>query len=60
VKSLRAGGFLVYITCSVFKNENEEVVEFIQEQLSLQLINMEYLKGYDQKADSLFTALFTL
>jgi 16S rRNA (cytosine967-C5)-methyltransferase len=60
VKNLQAGGFLVYITCSVFKNENEEVVKFIQEQLSLQLINMEYLKGYDQKADSLFTALFTL
>jgi 16S rRNA (cytosine967-C5)-methyltransferase len=60
VKSLQTGGFLVYITCSVFKNENEEVAEFIQEQLSLQLINMEYLKGYHQKADSLFTALFTL
>jgi 16S rRNA (cytosine967-C5)-methyltransferase len=60
VKNLQTAGFLVYITCSVFKNENEEVVKFIQEQLSLQLINMEYLKGYDQKADSLFTALFTL
>jgi 16S rRNA (cytosine967-C5)-methyltransferase len=60
VKNLQAGGFLVYITCSVFKNENEEVVKFIQEQLSLQLINMEYLKGYDKKADSLFTAVFKL
>jgi 16S rRNA (cytosine967-C5)-methyltransferase len=60
VKNLQTGGFLVYITCSVFKNENEKVVEFIQEQLSLQLISMEYLKGYNLKADTLFTALFTL
>jgi len=50
----------LYITCSVFKNENEEVVKFISEQLSLQLLNMEYLKGYNQKADTLFTALFIL
>ena len=60
VKNLQTGKFLVYITCSVFKNENEKVVKYIQEQLSLHLINMEYLKGYDQKADTLFTAVFTL
>ena len=60
VKSLKKDGFLLYITCSVFKNENEEVVKFISEQLSLQLLNMEYLKGYNQKADTLFTALFVL
>jgi len=59
-KSLRKEGFLLYITCSVFKKENEEVVKFISEQLSLQLLNMEYLKGYNQKADTLFTALFVL
>lgn len=60
VKSLRTGGFFVYITCSVFKNENEEVVRFIKDELSLHLINSEYLKGYQQKADTLFAALFSL
>src|SRR5687768_9272222 len=60
VKNLKKDGFLLYITCSVFKKENEEVVEFIKEQLSLQLLNMEYLNGYNQKADTLFTALFVL
>ena len=60
VKSLRKEGFLLYITCSVFKKENEEIVEFIKAQLSLQLLNMEYLKGYNKKADTLFTALFVL
>lgn len=51
-------GYFLYITCSVFVKENEEVVEFIQKNTSLQLIEMEYLKGYDKKADTLFTALF--
>ena len=60
VKNLKKDGFLLYITCSVFKNENEEVVEYIKEHLSLRLLNMEYLKGYNQKADTLFTALFVL
>lgn len=60
VKSLRKDGFLLYITCSVFKDENEEVVQFIGGQLSLQLLEMRYLKGYNDKADTLFTALFVL
>lgn len=59
-KALKKEGFLLYITCSVFKNENEEVVDFIQQRLSLQLQFMQYLKGYDKKADTLFTALFSL
>jgi len=42
----------------VFKKENEEVVRFIQEKFHLQLIKMELLKGYNQKADSMFAALF--
>jgi 16S rRNA (cytosine967-C5)-methyltransferase len=54
---LRPGGYLLYITCSVFKKENEEVIETIQNEHSLQLIKMELLKGYDRKADTLFAAL---
>jgi len=60
VKALKKNGCFLYITCSVFKKENEEVVEFIKSNHSLQLIEMQYLKGYDQKADTLFAALFTL
>jgi len=55
---LKNEGHFLYITCSVFEKENEEVVEFIQKQTSLQLIKMEYLEGHDKKADTLFTALF--
>ena len=60
LKNLKKEGFLLYITCSVFKKENEEVAEFISERLSLRLLNSEYLEGYNRKADTLFTALFVL
>ncbi len=60
VKGLKPDGFLLYITCSVFKKENEEVVDFIQQQLSLHLVSQSYFKGYHQKGDTLFSALFTL
>lgn len=52
------GGYLLYITCSVFKGENEEVVEHIKANSPLQLERMELLKGYNRKADTLFAALF--
>lgn len=55
---LKPGGFLLYCTCSVFKKENEEVVDFIQQQHSLQLIQSTLFTGYTMKADTLFGALF--
>ncbi|MEJ0102220.1 MAG: hypothetical protein WDO19_06540 [Bacteroidota bacterium] len=57
VRCLQQGGYILYITCSVFKMENEEVVGFLQEKHGLQLLRMELLKGYGQKADTLFAAL---
>ena len=54
---LQTGGYLLYITCSVFKKENEEVVEYIREKFNLELQAMEILKGYDKKADTMFAAL---
>lgn len=57
VKKLKPGGYLLYITCSVFKNENEAVVEFIEHQLGLSVIKKELLVGYNKKADTLFAAL---
>jgi 16S rRNA (cytosine967-C5)-methyltransferase len=55
---LQKGGIFCYITCSVFKNENEDMANFIKEKFHLQLLQMELLKGYDKKADSMFTAVF--
>jgi 16S rRNA (cytosine967-C5)-methyltransferase len=58
IPHLFKNGFFLYITCSVFKKENEEVVEFIQKKFPLQLIRKEVLIGYDKKADTMFGALF--
>jgi 16S rRNA (cytosine967-C5)-methyltransferase len=58
IPSLKEGGMLLYITCSVFKKENEEIVEFIKENFHLQLKKMKILKGYDKHADSMFAAEF--
>ncbi|MCO5239608.1 MAG: Fmu (Sun) domain-containing protein [Chitinophagaceae bacterium] len=54
---IKPGGHLLYITCSVFRKENEETVNDIEKELGLQLLKMEVLKGYDKKADTLFAAL---
>lgn len=54
---IKTGGYFLYITCSVFKKENEEQVEFI-EKLGLKLIEQKVLKGYSLKADTMFAALF--
>ena len=56
IPHLKPGGKLIYITCSVFKKENEDTVNFIVENSGLQLEKMEVLKGYDKKADTLFAA----
>ena len=58
IPHLLQGGTFIYITCSVFKNENEDMVDFIKEKFHLQLLQMELLKGYDKKADSMFVAFF--
>lgn len=58
LQDLKENGYLLYITCSVFKKENEENVDFFVENLALHLIESQYLKGYEMQADTLFVALF--
>lgn len=58
VKHLKQQGYFLYITCSVFKAENEDMAEFIQTKFQLTLIKSKLLKGYDKKADTMFAALF--
>jgi len=55
---LKSGKSLIYITCSVYKEENEEVVSYIENELNLKLESMTSILGYDRKADSMFTAKF--
>ena len=56
---LKPGGALLYITCSVFKKENEDIVGYIQRQTSAVLLKQELIEGYYTKADSMFAALLT-
>ncbi|RBQ03836.1 RsmB/NOP family class I SAM-dependent RNA methyltransferase [Pedobacter miscanthi] len=56
VKYLKPGKPLVYITCSAFAQENEEVVQHIVDTLPLELEKMELIKGYENNADTMFVA----
>ena len=47
---------LIYSTCSVFKEENEMVVEFLLKNHALKLEEMKIIKGYTNSADSMFVA----
>ncbi len=56
VKHLKPGKPLVYITCSVFAEENEGVVNYLRETHGLNVQQMAVLHGYRHKADSMFVA----
>jgi 16S rRNA (cytosine967-C5)-methyltransferase len=56
VKYLKPGKPLIYITCSVFKAENEGMVDFIVKELGLKLEEQTVLKGYENKADTMFVS----
>ncbi len=49
---------LVYSTCSVFKKENEGMAKFMEDTLGLRPDRMKTIKGYDDRADSMFAARF--
>ena len=53
---LDSNGILVYITCSVFETENENIVSHIC-QNGFELIHSEYILGYNHKADSMFLSI---
>jgi 16S rRNA (cytosine967-C5)-methyltransferase len=57
-KQLKPGGYFLYITCSVYKQENEEAVAFVAEHTKLKLVSSSLFQGYEQRADTLFAALF--
>ena len=55
---VKPGGHYVYITCSVFKAENEAVVEkLLAANPQLKLIHQELTNGIADGADSMFTAI---
>ncbi len=56
---LRPGGYFLYITCSVFEAENEDMVQYISQSFSdAELMNYQLIAGFEKRADSMFAALF--
>ncbi|RYD74106.1 MAG: RsmB/NOP family class I SAM-dependent RNA methyltransferase, partial [Sphingobacteriales bacterium] len=51
---LKTGKPLVYITCSVFKAENEEVIEKFCAKHSVKIDEQKYLEGYKTGAENIF------
>lgn len=57
LECLEDEGCFLYITCSVFEKENEQVAAYILQQ-GLQLVKQDVIIGYTKKADTMFAALF--
>ncbi|MDY0906235.1 RsmB/NOP family class I SAM-dependent RNA methyltransferase [Pedobacter sp. CFBP9032] len=56
IKYLKPGKPLIYITCSAFAEENEEVIKHLVANFPLALEKMELIKGYKNQADTMFVA----
>jgi 16S rRNA (cytosine967-C5)-methyltransferase len=56
IKYLKPGKPLIYITCSAFKAENEDAVNFMVKELGMKMEEQTILKGYENKADTMFVA----
>jgi 16S rRNA (cytosine967-C5)-methyltransferase len=57
-KHVADGGILAYVTCSVFKQENEDVVGRLLLNTNLELAHQQVINGIEQKADCMFIAIF--
>ena len=55
-KFIKPGKPVIYITCSAFKSENEDVVNYLVKELGLKLEEQTVLTGYENKADTMFVA----
>ena len=57
IPHIEKNGLLIYITCSVLKAENEDMVKTIKDKFKLKVLEMNYLKGYESQADTMFVAV---
>lgn len=55
-KFVRPGGKLIYMTCSVFAAENEEVIQSLLQEGDFELDEVKLFQGSEKRADTLFAA----
>ena len=56
--SLAVGGYLVYLTCSVFAAENENIIkQILQSNKNLQLVSEEFCGGIDLQGDFIYRSV---
>lgn len=58
VPAVGSGGYLLYITCSAYRRENEGMSELIAETHGFKLVRQGVLEGHPEGADTMFAALF--
>jgi 16S rRNA (cytosine967-C5)-methyltransferase len=57
LNSLSSSGYFLYITCSVYQEENEKIVNYLANEFGLKIIKSSYILGFNNHADTMFAAL---
>jgi 16S rRNA (cytosine967-C5)-methyltransferase len=57
VNNLKPDGRIIYITCSIYRQENEENINRIATENKLTVKQQQYLHGYKENADTMFVAI---
>ncbi|WP_447641238.1 MULTISPECIES: hypothetical protein [Chitinophagaceae] len=55
---VKEGGYLLYITCSLFGQEDDHITEKVMKTFALSMEKKTLLVGYDDNADTLYGCLF--
>ena len=59
IAQLKPNGKLYYITCSVFKSENELVIHELKKELEFEMLEQNLLNAWDVNGDALFITSIT-
>ncbi len=54
---IKKEGLLLYTTCSVYTQENEDVLDQFSSEKSLDIVKKGYIYGYENRSDTMFYAL---
>ena len=58
LEAVKPGGGLLYITCSVFRQENEEVVSSVIPAQKFEPVRQGVIAGYERRSDTMFASLW--